>query len=83
MQPQADPTQPRGRDSSKWDRTFAELERFVRKQGRLPNNRYAPIEELRLRNWMSTQRNARTGIGTASLSTEQATRLESIPGWYW
>ena len=66
-----------------WRRRFDELEAFVRTEGRMPNEIYASGRERTLRSWISSQRLAHAGLGTATLTAEQERILETIPDWRW
>jgi hypothetical protein len=78
----ADPTLP-SRKGTIWERRFRDLDAFVRREGRLPNSHFASPEERSLRSWLSTQRMAHSGLGTATLTAEHERALETIPGWEW
>ncbi|MGH1550255.1 helicase associated domain-containing protein [Leifsonia poae] len=66
-----------------WLDTYDELRHFLADHGRYPNATYASPVERRLRSWISTQRNAHAGIGTATLTAERAALLEDLPDWRW
>jgi hypothetical protein len=78
----ADPTR-RRHEVDAWDKRFIELDAFVRSEGRMPNSHFANPHERSLRSWISTQRLAHSGLGTAVLTPDQQLRLQSIPGWEW
>jgi hypothetical protein len=78
----ADPTR-HGRNGTIWERRFRDLDGFVRREGRLPNSHFASPEERALRSWLSTQRLAHSGLGTATLTPDQERALETIPHWEW
>jgi hypothetical protein len=68
---------------AQWARRFDELAAFVRSEGRMPNEIFATAHERTLRSWISSQRLAHAGLGTASLTADQEQVLETIPGWEW
>ena len=66
-----------------WERRFGELVKFVRSEGRMPNEIFATAHERTLRSWISSQRLAHAGLGTSILTAEQERILETIPNWEW
>jgi predicted DNA binding protein len=79
----ADPTRERVRAGDKWRTRYEELSAFIAQHDRFPNALHATVEERRLRSWCSTQRNARAGIGTFTLTETQVELLERLDGWTW
>jgi len=64
--------------SAQWEEGFTALERYVEREGHARPPTHFRENELGLGAWVSKQREAKE-----RLSTEQISRLESLPGWTW
>jgi hypothetical protein len=66
-----------------WEEGFTALERFSTREGHArPSSSYRE-DGYRLGQWVSLQRSKRVGALRQTLTAEQITRLESLPGWTW
>lgn len=66
-----------GRLDEQWGRSFAELQTWVTRTGRLPRRRSSEATEYRLANWLNRQR---TDARKATIDPEHERLLRTIPG---
>jgi hypothetical protein len=75
--------------AAEWERHLQEVAAFGQRHGRLPREeggKGKPLVEgeRELGVWCSAQRQRRKGHGrSATLTPEQAAKLEALPGWQW
>ena len=63
-----------------WERNFAALEEFARREGHTRVSRSALVSGRELGRWADKQRRARA---RGALGADKVTLLESLPGWSW
>lgn len=72
-------------DEGRWDRRFAELETFYRREGRWPRSSIIGPdneEERNLGRWLANQKSSFHGKGTVRMTEDRVSRLDSLsPEW--
>jgi len=72
-----------GKDDG-WMRKYNRLKDFTNLNMHMPrNSKTAGDDEKALAIWCNTQKQAKKGKGTATLSDNRIQLLEQIVGWYW